>query len=333
MVFSAAEEVPMSVVCVTDPPVAMDDQRAPSTPGKKEPTSDGEAVHTEQVTGSSRGSKRKRTRGDATSTAVATPEKKEPTHSFLDTLDLADLEDASAQQLQEYPHALKSFHQWMLAGATKKSGLNYTHMICLLMRCHGKSIEAMTSERYYEWVKASRENRARNNILSAALKSFQAFLMFRDSTTAPWEEHALESETPYLLERRSKSRKQDSEPPRPEAETPPAKKPSPLLALFSKQLSRHGRFKLSAEQLQRIEENRRQALRRRQEVGAKIGNGSMTLPAVSTNVASTPTRSPSTLTPEQLARIETNRREALLRRERRFQQIAAPGVATSHHAS
>lgn len=254
----------------------------------------------------------------------ANHEETESPYSLEESQAIADLQDASLEDAQQYPHALKSFHQWMLSRPQRKSARNYTLVVSLLMRDHRKSITAMREERYYLWIKGSRENRMRNNIVSCALKQFLAFVGARGSADPPWEEEALPAETQYRVYRPKKkcTPKVSSEVLAQKTLERPKTRSSKLSSEQRQRIEHNRRvamllrMKVSPEQRQRIDKNRHAALLLRQRVA--VAQWFTAAAPIEPTVAGVG----STLSPEQVERIETNRREAMRRREMRLQQCS-----------
>lgn len=290
---------------------------------------------------------RKKSRTDAgevgsTLARSAEPSNAEKPHSIFDVEALAkvhgDLEDISAEGVEQFPHALKSFEQWLLKGPLKKSAHNYMKMVCMLARSHKKSIAAMQDKRYYRWVLASCENRARNNMISAALHNFQKFISVRGGhVEGPWEEAALVGEAQYRVNRPARTREHTATKPQRSnisaAEQKSEDTGAKLKFCGQQQLKFFGRQRapqggggstcLSQEQLKRIEESRRAALLRRQALWLsrrqQLSCEEIVREAAETRVANAPKKMQ--LSAEQILRIEASRNEALRKRQQRLQQM------------
>eukprot|EP00927_Polykrikos_kofoidii_P054440 TRINITY_DN48851_c0_g1_i1.p1 TRINITY_DN48851_c0_g1~~TRINITY_DN48851_c0_g1_i1.p1 ORF type:complete len:367 (-),score=70.80 TRINITY_DN48851_c0_g1_i1:144-1205(-) len=259
-------------------------------------------------------------------------------YSIKDLTSIADIEEASAEDLAQLPHALKSFYTWMMASPTKKSSKNYTDGLIRLNTLHSKSIKAMTDDRYISFVKGTQENRKCNSLLSASLNKFRLFLSQRPGgASGPWEETASPSETLFQIrvgERQVAFRpvkKGDvcamfGAPPQIVASTtgdvgdnrvsiqsPTTSQISPTTPSSAQKRSRQE--SISGEGIVTETEPRSPS---KKAATTSVAGASVT-PLKSGGVTATagtpPKTTGSTLTPEQLARIEANRQVALARQQ------------------
>merc|ERR1711976_1093531 len=97
----------------------------------------------------------------------------------------------SSSELNDVPHLLKSFYQWMMEGPSKKSAKNYTDQVKRLIVSHRKKVSSMSGDKYFEFVKTSCENYKGNSQVSAGLKKLIFFLAERaNGAEGPWEQRA-----------------------------------------------------------------------------------------------------------------------------------------------
>lgn len=237
------------------------------------------------------------------------------------------LESCTPDALQQYPDVLKSFEVWMSRGPAAKSARGYLQVMSLLIRTHRQSIRAMLENSYYRWVLTSTENRLQNNRLSAGLKQFKNFISMRGgSVEPPWEQQALRAETQYhVVDRKvhtKKTRGETSADTTGSAVAPTTKQV--LRKFFGIKRTRKGASapsgNLNQEQLKRIEENRRAAMQKRQQLWLSQRQDLSPEEILRDAAEQRATSSKTKLTAEQLVRIEANRREALQRRQQRLRQ-------------
>eukprot|EP00931_Biecheleriopsis_adriatica_P110335 TRINITY_DN8458_c0_g1_i2.p1 TRINITY_DN8458_c0_g1~~TRINITY_DN8458_c0_g1_i2.p1 ORF type:complete len:2069 (+),score=541.35 TRINITY_DN8458_c0_g1_i2:59-6265(+) len=121
--------------------------------------------------------------------------------SVTDCAVFASFPEAAAEEQAEFSAVLASFFAWMAAGKTPKSANGYMQQVRMLMRVHGRSLEAMASSDFLSKVKQTSENKKRNNIIGAGLAKFQSWLTERGSLTGPWEAKQSAGDSRFNLER------------------------------------------------------------------------------------------------------------------------------------
>lgn len=119
--------------------------------------------------------------------------------SIFNVASFASFEQASADEKVQWPHVLASFFKWMTEGPTPKSARNYTDQVKTCLGIHGKSLAAVASDDYVNQVKATQENKKRNQIIGAGIKKFAVWLSERGSSTGPWEVLASADDTTFQV--------------------------------------------------------------------------------------------------------------------------------------